>query len=69
MEHVLDEPGVQVLVGRVDDLLEEPVGLLELVVEEEVGLAELKLLQVILLHHRDAEDLVLKSATRRYVIS
>jgi hypothetical protein len=41
-EHSLHQPALQVLVGQVDDVLQEVVGLLELVPEEQVGLRQFK---------------------------
>lgn len=55
MEEALHQARVEVLIGRGDDLLQEPVALLELVPEEEVGLRELELVKLVLLHQGHAE--------------
>lgn len=44
------------MVGRGDNLLQEPIALLKLVPEEKVGLRELELVEVVLLHQGNAED-------------
>lgn len=55
-EQPLHDAAVEVVLGRLDNLLEEPVGLFELVPVEEVGLGQLKRRQVVTLHEGHAED-------------
>ena len=50
LEEGLDETIVQGQVGGAEDLLEEPVGLLELVPKEEIGLGKLEGVELVLLH-------------------
>lgn len=52
----LHHAALEVLLGRLHNLLEEPVGLFELVPVEEVCLGQLKRLQVVALHQRHAEN-------------
>ena len=56
-QEVLDQSSVEgLVVGRLDDGLEEVVCLFDLVPVEQPRLAELELLEVVLAHHGDAED-------------
>jgi hypothetical protein len=52
----LHQSSIKIFVCSVDDLFEEPVGLLQLVPEEEVGLTELKTRQIMFLHNSHSED-------------
>lgn len=57
LEELLDQTTGEILADRLDDLLQEPVCLLDLVPVEEVGLAELQLGHVVFPHQRYAEDI------------
>ncbi|KAI6775370.1 hypothetical protein HG530_002128 [Fusarium avenaceum] len=56
-EEVLDKTSFEVFSSSVNDLFQEPVGLLELVPVEEILLRELKTLKVISFHESDSEDI------------
>lgn len=55
MQHSLNKTRIKVHIRRRDDLLQEPIALLQLIPEEQVSLRELKRIEPVLLHEGNPE--------------